>query len=468
MTLVALSIVALIAVGLLMYSLYLRKLLHHPRQTSNSLAPAIGDLRHDSVSEIDAQYGVVLDSIAEGIIVTDASGIIRTANKAATELLGQSQSTLIGLPLSGVLSLKRANSDINHLDHPINKVITSKQPFRINRFEKKQLFIKKDDGSTFRCELTVQPVLIEGILNAIVVTFMDLTEFDRIDRAKGEFVSLASHQLRTPLNVASWYIEKLIMQKKGPLNEKQMKYAMQVYQNNQRMVTLVGDLLNASRVDLGRINVKKEEVDLIGLALALRDEIGIAMEQKEISLVHNFPSADIIYQDGDISITTVIIQNLLSNALKYTNKGGEVRFTIEIVSTGTELNPIKPFITKRQGALISVADNGVGIPKEQQDKIFTKLFRASNTDELDVAGTGLGLYVTQSFVLAVNGDIWFESTEGVGTTFSVFIPFPTPLIRKSSAGRSVVERKIDSAKNKDNASANTSSSGTVVANEATP
>lgn len=458
--LIPLAISGLIIAALAAYTFTLKKKLNTQGSESKVIAPEMGDLRHDSVSEIDAQYGVVLDSIAEGIIVTDATGAIRTANQPAISLLGEPGAALVGVPAGGVINLRQNNTDIAQADHPINKVISARSTFRADRYDKKKLFIKRLDGTSFRAELTLNPVQIEGILNAVVITFTDLTEFDRIDRAKGEFVSLASHQLRTPLNVASWYIEKLIMQKKGPLNEKQMQYATQVYQNNKRMVSLVGDLLNASRVDLGRINVKKEEVDLIGLAIALRDEIGIAMEQKSITFSHEFPSSDIVYQDGDISITTVIIQNLLSNALKYTNEGGHVHFKIEIVSSGTQLNPAKPFITKKEGVHISVADDGVGIPKEQQDKIFSKLFRASNTDELDVQGTGLGLYVTQSFAIAVNGEIWFESIEGTGTTFSVFIPFPTPLIRKSS-----IRRKAGQEQNHDNASANTPSSGTVVANE---
>ena len=241
-----------------------------------------------------------------------------------------------------------------------------------------------------------------------------------MDRAKSEFVSLASHQLRTPLNVVSWYLEKLLSKRKGALNEKQEEYLHEVSTNNDRMIRLVSDLLNVSRVELGRVKLKNEQVDIRPIAKVLIKEIEPLAEQKQINFSNNIQISDGIFKQSDESIVTVIVQNLLSNAIKYTPAHGTVttRLTDSLSSSS-----FAEKLEDKSGVLISVQDSGIGIPKDQQDKIFSKLFRAANVQSLDVSGTGLGLYVTQSFVEALDGMIWFESSEGRGTTFYVFLPY---------------------------------------------
>lgn len=393
---------------------------------------------HGSESKSPAQNSIgtgeqeiILNSIDDGVVKVDGKGVITSVNKAALQLLEARSIDLINVPVGGAIPLKLAGTIVEQNQYPVYQVITTQRGLKFDQFSRAKYELSVASGKTIRVGLNINPIMSDGQISGAVMLLRDLTEIERMDRAKSEFVSLASHQLRTPLNVVSWYIEKLIAQKKGPLNEKQQEYTKQVYENNKRMIVLVGDLLNASRVDIGKLNLKKETVDLIRLANQLVAEIKIAMDQKNITFNASLPRREIVFRDGDISVTTVIIQNLLSNAMKYTNEGGQIDFSISLQPTGTTLNEQKPFKTTAEGVLINVTDTGVGIPIQQQKKIFGKLFRADNVSDLDVEGTGLGLYVTKSFAEALGGEIWFESEEGKGTSFSVYFPFPTPLIRKS-------------------------------------
>jgi len=171
------------------------------------------------------------------------------------------------------------------------------------------------------------------------------------------------------------------------------------------MVALVNSLLNVSRLELGTFAVEPESTDVIGIARSVIDELQVVIKEKKIVVETSFEK--IAPYLADPKLLRIIFQNLLSNAVKYTPAKGEVRVTIELDDTRL---------------LIIVQDNGMGIPKDQQGEIFTKLFRADNVREQDTEGTGLGLYLVKSIVEHAGGEISFESDEDKGTTMTVYLP----------------------------------------------
>jgi len=231
-------------------------------------------------------------------------------------------------------------------------------------------------------------------------------ELRKLDIAKDEFVSIASHQLRTPLTALKGYTGMLLDGDAGPVNEKQHEYLTEIKNANDRMISLITALLNVSRVDLDVFIVEPEPVDLKKVAKDILKDLQMKIVEKKL-LVKTVFEKNIPIISADLNIIRMIFQNLFTNALKYIAPGGKINISI-----------------KKDGAniLISVADTGYGIPKKVQSKIFTKMFRADNARVNDPDGTGLGLYIVKSTLEKTGGRIWFESTENKGSIFYVTTP----------------------------------------------
>ncbi|MBP7823350.1 CHASE domain-containing protein, partial [Candidatus Gracilibacteria bacterium] len=235
----------------------------------------------------------------------------------------------------------------------------------------------------------------------------DITHEALVDRQKTEFVSIASHQLRTPLTSIGWYTEMMLHGDTGKTSPAQKKYLNEIYKSHTAMVDLVNKLLSVSRIDLGTLMVDSKVTNMNDI---VRDII--SENKKKISL-NKILIREHIGQVGeclsDPTLVRIIFQNLIANAIKYTPQGGKIDISLSL---------------KGKNILFKITDNGRGIPEEQQKDIFHKFFRANNTK--DVNGTGLGLYIVRSIAEKLGGKVWFESgTRGTkkGTTFSVQLPF---------------------------------------------
>lgn len=234
------------------------------------------------------------------------------------------------------------------------------------------------------------------------------TELQQLDQIKSAFISVAAHELRTPLGLISGYIEVLLDEDLGPMASNQREYLEIVQRNTQRLLSLTHDLLDITRIEAGRVELVLQPSDLAALTKKIATEFRLHIEAKAQQLNLEIPTG-LPLALCDEARATQIIANLLSNASKYTSRQGQIRISLAPA--------------EEEGFLqLTIADNGVGIAPEDQDKLFSRFFRAGSASQTTAKGAGLGLYITRALVELHGGRIWFESEPGFGTTFYVTFP----------------------------------------------
>jgi len=363
--------------------------------------------RTKSLEMARAKEEAILLSIGDGLLATDEKGNIIFINKTAERLFDKKSKEVMGKKFSDVIPLEDEKEVFIPLEkHPVNMVLTAGAATA----SLPTAYYRSKSRNRFPMAIMATPVVLDGKTIGAIKVFRDITSEREVDKAKTEFVSLASHQLRTPLSTVNWYAEMLLAGDVGEMSEQQNKYLNEVYRSNQRMVELVNALLDVASLELGTFAIESEKVDICQLAESIIDE-----QKPEIGtrkLRFSFSCAkDISFIHTDPKHLRMVIQNILSNAIKYSPDGGKIHLSITLAD--------------KQNILIKISDNGYGIPKSQQDKIFTKLFRADNVRDKDTDGTGLGLYIVKSIVDNSGGKIWFTSppkNAKNGTNFCVTLP----------------------------------------------
>ena len=223
---------------------------------------------------------------------------------------------------------------------------------------------------------------------------------------KSEFVSIVSHQLRSPLSNLKWAIEFLMAGKIGPIGEKQLEYFKILKENSARMSDLVSDLLTVSRIETARLPFKKAEFSLADLARELVKTFSPFAKASNVEVGLSAP-ADLPKIISDASQISQVIENLLDNALRYSKNTGEIEIKLK----------------KRNSNLyLEIQDQGVGIPEYDQKYIFQKFFRSGNVMKYQTQGSGLGLYIAKAIIEKAGGKIGFKSQEGAGSTFWFTLP----------------------------------------------
>ena len=231
------------------------------------------------------------------------------------------------------------------------------------------------------------------------------TQLRELDRQKDELLSIVSHQLATPVSSVKWYLEMLLDGDFGELKKEQKDHVNTAYGVTTELTDLVSMILDVSRIQLGKMKIEAQELDLNAFFKEILDIIVPKAKEKNVNfeykVAENLPKAIL-----DKRYTKMTIENLLSNAVKYTPANGNVKFLVEV---------------RNNSLSCEVRDTGCGIPKADQDKIFGKLFRASNVRNT-VDGNGFGLYIAKGAIESQGGKIWFESEEGKGTAFFIELP----------------------------------------------
>lgn len=235
----------------------------------------------------------------------------------------------------------------------------------------------------------------------------DKPKKDKIGSIQSDFVTLTSHQLRTPLSGMKWLLELLQKGDAGQLNKKQKEFIDKIYSSNERMIALVNDLLEVSRLESGNNKLFLKPTDLTAIIREIIREKKDLVKKKRLQVsftTEQEPFPQVLSEPNKIKQA---LSNVINNAINYTPEGGKIVIDI-----------------KRQDGFVlgSVSDNGPGIPVHQQSQVFTKFFRGDNVLKFETNGTGLGLYITKAFIEASGGRIWFKSDEGKGATFYFTLP----------------------------------------------
>jgi len=220
----------------------------------------------------------------------------------------------------------------------------------------------------------------------------EVSKHIQLDKAKTDFVTLASHQLRTPLSIIKWYVDFLINGDAGEISKEQKKYLEEVYISNERLIELVNALLDVSRIDVGTFSIDPELISITDKANEAIAKFSKEIKGKKIKLEKKYDKFPPINLDP--RLTRIVFENIISNSIKYTPEEGLVRIVIK---------------KTEKDILIKISDSGCGIPREYKPKIFTKLFRAENARKIESIGTGLGLYIVKAIIEKSGGKIWFES-----------------------------------------------------------
>lgn len=353
--------------------------------------------RTEKLAEDLEKFKLAVDNSSDHIIITDPEGIIVYANKAMEKITGYNLEESIGKKAGVLWKFPMPTEYYKILWRTIKE---EKVPFI------SQLKNKRKGGEEYDAEIKISPILDDkGNVVFFVGVERDITHEKQVDRAKTEFVSLASHQLRTPLSAINWYTEMLLDGDAGKLNKEQKKYTTEIYLASQRMVELVNSFLNVSRMELGTLIIEPEDVEIDKIAESVLGELQPQVSEKKLILTEAI-AKDLPKLKADPKLVRMILQNLLSNSVKYTPTQGNIDLEIGIIKKGRLIGGVK---AGEDSVYFKVVDTGYGIPVAQRDKIFTKLFRADNVRQLVIEGTGLGLYIVKSIVEEAKGKVWFVS-----------------------------------------------------------
>ena len=364
------------------------------------------------LEEEHAQAEALFSSLGDGAIATDEFGKITRINSVALGLLGYTASELIGewFPKK-IIALTEKGEQVNLIDRPITRAFLTGKPVN------EKILYQTKDGNRLPVSISVSPILLANKPLGAIEVFRDITLEEEIDRMKSEFISLASHQLRTPLSAIKTYSHMLADGYMGDVTAPQKKSLRTIISATNRMNELISTLLNITRIESGTIAITPKKLLLEKAVEEVIKDLSLAASEKTISLSLNKVGQGSTSVRTDNLIIKEVISNLVSNAIKYTSEAGNVRVEIR---------------GRARDVLVSVHDTGWGIPASAHDQVFSKFFRATNIVKRETTGTGLGLYLVKGLLDRLGGTIWFDSIEGEGTTFYFTLPKPVAKARRKA------------------------------------
>lgn len=258
--------------------------------------------------------------------------------------------------------------------------------------------------------LIISESIVTMVILAVGSSIINLFEqIARINKMKSEFVSVVSHQLRTPISAIKWSTELLLEKHNKGLDKKQSDCVKNIFDLARKMNRLVSDLLDVTRIDQNRMIFRKKKFDFKKIVKEIIDGALILAKKRNIEIIANFKK-EMSLCFGDPEKIKLVVENLLDNAIKYTPNAGKVEISLS---------------EKNHYFVFEVKDTGVGIPEEQLERVFEKFFRSDNAVRYQTEGTGLGLYIAKNIIEQSGGKIWFNSIEDVGSVFSFSLPSHT-------------------------------------------
>ncbi len=360
----------------------------------------------DRTEDLRKQYlldRTILERMEYGVFVLDVHGMVTTVNPAACRLLGATQQALLGQAALDVLPLVARDGNVSALQHPVMRAIKERKTYHSSHALRPSVL--RADGSVMPAIVVATPIVQGKRLVGVIVTLQDTTEERQVDEMKSEFITLASHQLRTPLSSLRWYLELFSDEAKN-LPHAQREYLTEMDNAAKRLADLLDDLLHVARLEEGNFTPDLRPLDLRKLLLDLRKQWEDFATQHGKRCALHLPENPVKVASDPV-LLHLVLQNLYTNALKYSAPGSEVHVALKRAHSHVE---------------ISVSDTGMGIPNEERKHLFEKFFRAKNAKRVDADGTGLGLYLSRTIIRTLRGTISFHSVTGKGTTFTVRLP----------------------------------------------
>ncbi len=336
----------------------------------------------------------IIKNFADGLMILDPYETIAMVNSEAEKIIGIAKDRI---ERKKPRDLAKENEFFKKLVDIIFTGNSIKKVFR------KELGLGKDKT----IEITVIPLSREKSELGYLVVLHDISREKIVEKLKTEFVSLAAHQLRTPLSKIKWALKMILDKDFGKISGEQKNFIEKTYSANEKVISLINDLLDVTKIEEGRYiyNLKKENIGKIVRAVIDSLEKEIKTKNLQVEFKKNEKNVPDTIMDSEK--IEVAVRNLIENAVRYTKTGGKI-----IISLESDAKEIK----------FSIHDSGVGIPVEEKNRIFNKFFRATNVIKMETEGTGLGLFIAKNIVEAHKGSTWFESEEGKGSSFYFTLP----------------------------------------------
>lgn len=328
------------------------------------------------------EFETATENMSEGLIILNEKGVILSINRAAAKMLGLSEDS-VG---KDIFSEK---TSVN-LKEPTQIALSGKN--------KEEVFALRDGN----CQLLANPVSTDGKVTGAALLVLDVTEKERAEQMRREFTANVSHELKTPLQTISGYAELLA---NGMVADKdKTAFSEKIYAEAQRMIRLIEDIIKLSNLDEGAAELTRETVDLYATAENTVRSLLPAAKKANVTLSLNGENAEIY---GIPQLLTAVVYNLCDNAIKYNKDGGTVFVSVK---------------NNAENIVLSVRDTGIGIPKEQQERIFERFYRVDKSHSKEVGGTGLGLSIVKHAAKLHDAKITLESEVGKGTGITVIFP----------------------------------------------
>jgi len=363
----------------------------------------------NELNQVANKSDTVISAISDGVIAINNQGNIELINPAALRMTGWGKQDALNLDYKSVLQLlTRDGSVVDKSKDPVFEVLSANQPVKRN-----DLQLQTSSGKKISIELVVSP--IGRIGSGAIIVFRDITKEQEEERAQAEFISTASHEMRTPVASIEGYLGLALNPATATIDEKAREYITKAHESAQHLGRLFQDLLDITKAEDGRLSNNPKVIDLVQFTSDIVEGLRHKAEEKKLRLffkpvvqepggLKNLEPVYYLYVDADH--LREVIANLVENAIKYTLEGEVV---VDIKGDDTH-------------AVVSIADSGIGIPAEDIPHLFQKFYRVDNSDTREIGGTGLGLYLCRRLVETMEGRIWVESEYKKGSTFFVELP----------------------------------------------
>ena len=386
------------------------------------------------LSAVENKSDVVINAIDDGVLAISKDGNIELINPSAQQIIGWDQGDALGLNWKSVLKLVTSDGkDVEDLENPIAQSLSKNQPTHNDK-----LFLLTSSEKRILVSIVSSPVGTDG--EGIIVVFRDITKEKAEEREQAEFISTASHEMRTPVASIEGYLGLALNPATAHIDEKARDFITKAHESAQHLGRLFQDLLDISKVEDGRM---KNNPKIINVNEFLKDIFdGLATKANEKQLNYIF-MPDIIDEGKEKSLQPIfyanidpdhfreVVSNLIENAIKYTPSGEVV---VNITGDDKQIS-------------VSVKDSGIGIPAEDIPHLFQKFYRVDNSDTREIGGTGLGLYLSRRLAEAMSGNLRVESKYKEGSTFYLEIPRMNSSEAKQRLESAEVEKPEDKTPN---------------------